>query len=44
MQPARWGILSTARINEAVLNGLRESDWAKVIAVASREQERAVSL
>jgi D-xylose 1-dehydrogenase (NADP+, D-xylono-1,5-lactone-forming) len=36
-----WGILSTAGINAAILRGARESDRARVIAVASRELERA---
>jgi D-xylose 1-dehydrogenase (NADP+, D-xylono-1,5-lactone-forming) len=37
----RFGILSTARINELVLAGARRSDDVEVIAVASRSQERA---
>lgn len=37
----RWGMLSTARINRAVLDGGRESDRVEVIAVASRERARA---
>jgi xylose dehydrogenase (NAD/NADP) len=36
-----WGILSTARINRLVLAGAAESDRADVIAVASRDAERA---
>jgi predicted dehydrogenase len=43
VEPVRWGILSTARINRAVLTGIAESDRAVVIAVASREQERAAA-
>jgi D-xylose 1-dehydrogenase (NADP+, D-xylono-1,5-lactone-forming) len=37
----RWGILSTARINRAVLDGARESDAVEVVAVASRDGARA---
>src|SRR5881398_3300983 len=41
MEPVRWGILSTARINHAVLEPARETETADVIAVASRDQDRA---
>src|SRR5438874_4393888 len=37
----RLGILSTARINRAVLTGARLSDRAEVVAVASRDPARA---
>jgi predicted dehydrogenase len=37
----RFGILSTARINEQVLAGARESELVEVAAVASRDQARA---
>ena len=37
----RFGILSTARINELVLAGARESELVEVAAVASRDQARA---
>ena len=37
----RFGILSTARINEKVLSGARESELVEVAAVASRDQARA---
>jgi predicted dehydrogenase len=37
----RWGFLSTAKINDLVLAGARESDRAEVVAVASRDPERA---
>jgi D-xylose 1-dehydrogenase (NADP+, D-xylono-1,5-lactone-forming) len=37
----RWGVLSTARINEAVLPGLRQSQHNEVVAVASRDPSRA---
>jgi predicted dehydrogenase len=36
-----WGLLSTARINGAVLAGARASDRVDVIAVASRDAARA---
>jgi len=41
--PVRLGVLSTARINTAVLKGARESDRVGVIAVASRELARATA-
>ncbi|MBA3735190.1 MAG: Gfo/Idh/MocA family oxidoreductase [Actinobacteria bacterium] len=41
MEPVRWGILSTARINHAVIDPARESEKAVVIAVASRNLARA---
>ena len=41
MEPVRWGILSTARINHAVLEPARVTDKAEVIAVASRDEARA---
>ncbi len=40
-EPVRWGVLSTARINELVLAGARQSDALEVVAVASREQASA---
>ncbi|MEA2156099.1 MAG: hypothetical protein QOE11_2239 [Solirubrobacteraceae bacterium] len=36
-----WGLLSTARINGAVINGALESQDAGVVAVASRDGARA---
>lgn len=36
-----WGILSTARINDRLLPGARESDEVDVVAVASRDRGRA---
>lgn len=36
-----WGLLSTAPINRRILQAARESPQVEVIAVASREQERA---
>jgi D-xylose 1-dehydrogenase (NADP+, D-xylono-1,5-lactone-forming) len=36
-----WGILSTARINRLVLDGARKSDRVDVVAVASRDADRA---
>jgi predicted dehydrogenase len=35
--PVRWGILSTAKINDLFLAGARESSEVEVIAVASRD-------
>jgi xylose dehydrogenase (NAD/NADP) len=40
MDPVRWGILSTARINQNVLDSARATAEADVIAVASRDQAR----
>jgi xylose dehydrogenase (NAD/NADP) len=37
----RWGILSTARINQPVIAAARASDRVELIAVASRDQARA---
>jgi xylose dehydrogenase (NAD/NADP) len=37
----RWGVLSTARINEDVLRGVAGSPAVEVVAVASRSPERA---
>jgi xylose dehydrogenase (NAD/NADP) len=39
--PVRWGILSTALINDMLIPPLRESPLSEVVAVASRSQERA---
>jgi D-xylose 1-dehydrogenase (NADP+, D-xylono-1,5-lactone-forming) len=39
--PVKWGIISTADINRKVIPGMRASDKAELIAVASREQKRA---
>jgi xylose dehydrogenase (NAD/NADP) len=40
-EPVRWGLLSTARINEAILGGAQPSERTQVVAVASRDQGRA---
>ena len=37
----RWGILSTADINRKVIPGAHESDKVELVAVASRDRERA---
>jgi D-xylose 1-dehydrogenase (NADP+, D-xylono-1,5-lactone-forming) len=37
----RWGLLSTARINRAVLEGAREAAGVEISAVASRDLARA---
>jgi predicted dehydrogenase len=39
--PVKWGLLSTADINRKVIPGMRASEKAELIAVASREQKRA---
>jgi xylose dehydrogenase (NAD/NADP) len=39
----RWGLLSTARINDAFLAGVGESDHGEVVAVASRDGATARS-
>jgi D-xylose 1-dehydrogenase (NADP+, D-xylono-1,5-lactone-forming) len=38
---ARWGLLSTARINSRILAGARESQRVVIAAVASRDEARA---
>ena len=37
----RWGILSTANINQKLLAGARNSDEVEMVAVASRDRARA---
>jgi len=37
----RWGILSTARINDRLIGPLREADRSELVAVASRSEEKA---
>jgi predicted dehydrogenase len=41
IERVRWGVLSTARINDLVLRGARKSDRVDVVAVASRDRARA---
>jgi xylose dehydrogenase (NAD/NADP) len=41
-EPVRVGLLSTAKINEAILRGARGSDRVEVVAVGSRDGGRAV--
>ncbi len=36
-----WGILSTAKINNALLDPIRQSPRSRLVAVASRSQEKA---
>jgi predicted dehydrogenase len=38
----RWGILSTARINDKLLAGAREADGVEVVAVGSRDRARGL--
>jgi predicted dehydrogenase len=38
--PVRWGLLSTARINERTIAAARDSDRADIVAVAGRDSER----
>jgi predicted dehydrogenase len=40
-KPLRWGLLSTARINRALIKPLRVSERNELVAVASRTQETA---
>jgi predicted dehydrogenase len=42
-EPLRWGVISTARINELVLAGARASEQAEVLAVASRDDALAAA-
>lgn len=37
----RWGLLSTAQINRALIRPLRASDRNQLVAVASRAMEQA---
>jgi predicted dehydrogenase len=39
----RWGVLSTARINELVLAGARKSDRVEINAIGSRDRDRALA-
>lgn len=41
MGVVRYGFLTTARINDALLEGIRLTPIAEVVAVASRDRERA---
>ena len=41
MKKARWGLLSTANINRRVIPVIRASKRSELVAVASREQEKA---
>ena len=36
-----WGLLSTARINNAILSGMAHSERGQVVAVGSRDKARA---
>jgi D-xylose 1-dehydrogenase (NADP+, D-xylono-1,5-lactone-forming) len=42
-QPIRWGLLGTGDINRKLLRGARLSTEAEVVAVASRDQDRAAA-
>src|SRR5512145_648970 len=39
--PLRWGLLSTARINRALIPPIRKSRRSQLVAVASRSPEQA---
>ena len=39
--PVQWGVMSTARINEKLLAGARQTDALAILAVASRDVESA---
>jgi len=41
VKPVTWGILSTARINRAVISPAQASEKVELVAVASRDQARA---
>jgi predicted dehydrogenase len=41
MDKLRWGLLSTARINRAVIPPIRSSKRSELVAVASRDQAKA---
>ena len=40
-QNVRWGLLSTARINERLISPIRAAERSELLAVASREQKKA---
>jgi predicted dehydrogenase len=40
----RWGVISTGWVARTFINALRESEEARVVAVASRDGERAAAL
>ncbi len=40
-KPLRWGLLSTARINRTLIPAIRASTRSQVVAVASRDLEKA---
>ena len=40
---ARWGLLSTARINERMISAMRAAERSELLAVCSRSQEKADS-
>ena len=42
VEPVRWGLLSTARINARSIPGLNESPESELVAIASRSEARAV--
>ena len=42
--PVRWGFLSTALSNAAVITSVRESPQVELAAVASRDHDRARGL
>ncbi len=41
--PLRWGLIGTARINRAVIPPLRRSSRNELVAIASREPDRAAA-
>jgi predicted dehydrogenase len=41
MSRLRWGLLSTARINERIIDAVHRSDRSELVAVASRDAQRA---
>jgi D-xylose 1-dehydrogenase (NADP+, D-xylono-1,5-lactone-forming) len=41
IEPVRWGLLSTANINRAVIPGFKESPDSELVAVGSRDAARA---
>ena len=42
-QPLRWGLLSTARINDRIVEAVACSERSRITAVASRDEDRARS-
>jgi xylose dehydrogenase (NAD/NADP) len=43
VRKVRWGLISTARINERLIPVIRQAERSELVAIASRDGERAKS-